>query len=59
MFGFSKREIANKIAETIIKDLKEKGSIRLEHIGTLRYTAGDDNVRFEQDPGLIDELKEK
>lgn len=59
MFGISKREIANKIAAKIVKELKTKGFIQLEHIGTLRWTAGADKVRFEQDPGLLEELKEK
>ena len=59
MFGISKREIANKIAQKIISSLKSKGSITLPHIGTLIWTSGTDIVRFEQDPGLIDELKDK
>ena len=59
MFGLSKREISNKIAEKVIKDLQEKGFIRIEHIGTLRWTAGDKNVRFEQDENLINELQDK
>ena len=59
MFGISRREIAQKIADRIINDLKTKGFIHLEHIGTLRWTAGTDKVRFEPDPGLLEELKEK
>ena len=59
MFGISKREIANKIAEKIIEELKSKGKITLPHIGTLRWTAGSDEVRFEQDSALIDELKDE
>lgn len=59
MFGFSKREIANKIAEKVIKDLQEKGFISIEHIGTLRWTAGTDKVKFEQDSNLIEELQDK
>ena len=59
MFGISKREIANKIAEKIIKDLRERGYIHLPHVGTLRHTAGSGEVRFESDPGLLEELEEK
>ena len=59
MFGISKREIANKIAEKIVSELKSKGFVTLAHVGTLRWTAGTDKVRFEQDPGLIKELDDK
>ena len=59
MFGLSKREISQRIAEKIINDLKEKGFIRLEHIGVLKYEIAEDKVVFKQDSGLLDELKER
>ena len=59
MFGISKKEIAEKIANKIITDLREKGSIDLPKIGKLVWTAGTEEVRFQQDPHLIDELEER
>ena len=59
MFGISKKEIEAKIADKIIEALKDKGYIYLAHIGTLRWTAGSDQVRFEQDPELLKELQLK
>ena len=59
MFGISRREINNRIAEKIIKELREKGYIHLPNIGSLRWTTGSDKIRFEQDSGLLEELQEK
>ena len=59
MFGISKREIANKIAQKIIDGLKSKGSISLPHVGTLVYTSGKREVRFIPEDSLLDELEEK
>lgn len=59
MFGLSKREISQRIADKIINDLKEKGYIRLEHVGILKYDMENDRVVFKEDSGLLDELKER
>ena len=59
MFGISRREIEQKIAEKVVKHLKSKGHISIPHVGTLIWTSGTDTVRFEQAEGLINELKEK
>ena len=59
MFGISKREIEQRIADKIIEELKSTGHVHLNHIGTLRWTAGDQKIRFEQDPELLKELQLK
>ena len=59
MFGISKREITNRIAAQIIKDLREKGAISVPHIGVLLYDRTEKTVKFQQDPGLLEELQDK
>ena len=56
MFGISKREIEKRISDKIIEELRAKGVVSLRGIGTLVHTAGDNQIRFQQDPKLLGRL---
>ena len=59
MFGISRKEIEKRISDKIISELRDKGSVHLENVGTLFWTSGDEKIRFQQDPHLRGKLEQR
>ena len=58
MLGFIKREI-QKWEDSIIDQLKEKGSSYVPGLGRIYWTSGTENLRIEPDPDVLKRLKSK